>query len=267
MTNDPQRRLDDSNDPELDTTSPDTPVEDAPRRAEKSGTKRVGTIIGVGLLIVALLLGGMWAYRTLVVDRQTNRDLGTPTWTPGATITPSEAPSAISPTPSPLPAGCAAALAPMDNPQRFQVKARGFDAPVMSVGEDSDGAAGAPPKDLPNAVGWFKDGPKVGSDKGKVVLTIHTYRQGGALGNQLYEPKTGLQPGDLIEISDAAGVTQCYKFTHSIKVFVKDYDPDSDILYDYEGKPEIAIVICWDFDWNREDWDSRVIFYAEPVTS
>lgn len=138
-------------------------------------------------------------------------------------------------------------------------------SPVRSLGLDADNAAAAPPKDEPRTVAWYNRGPRPGSDKGKVVLSIHTYHKGGALGNELRDPGAGLRKGDLIRLSDSSGDQACYRYDHVAKVMVKDYDPSSDIIYDNTGKPMVVIVICWDYNRSDKQWDSRLLFYATPV--
>lgn len=245
-------------------------------RTPGSRLHRVRLVIGVLLMVMALTAGAVWAWQYFVVERQTERDLGTPVWTPTPSARPSPIPAATvrprtTPTRPVTPvadaAGCAARLAPLGTPVRFQVPARGVDAAMLSLGVDEKGAAASPPKDEPTTVGWFNEGPRVGSDRGHAVLTAHTYRNGGALGNLLYEPSTGLEPGDIIKIKDAQGRTQCYRYTHSLKVWVDEYDPYSTIIYDFNGKPQVVIVVCWDFDWDTRVWKSRVIFYAEPLAA
>lgn len=243
--------------------------------AARHGRRRFSlrAIISTILILVAIILAGVWSYQEFVVKRQTNRDLGTPVWTPTPSVSASKQPSP-SATPKPKPSaqvqlaaaqGCSTNYKALSTPTRFQIPSRGVDAPMLSLGLDSTGAPATPPKNQPNTVGWYDEGPKVSADKGKAVLTAHTYRNGGALGNLLYEPKTGLKPGDIIKISDATGNVQCFEYKNSIKVWVDDYDPNSDILYDWVGKPEVAIVVCWDFDAATEDWGSRIIFYADPL--
>ncbi|MCI1746822.1 MAG: class F sortase [Acidipropionibacterium sp.] len=136
---------------------------------------------------------------------------------------------------------------------------------VLPLGLDSSGAAAAPPKDDPSAVAWFDQGPKPGSNRGKVVLSTHTYHSGGALGNTLYDAQNGLRKGDIIRLADVSGTTVCYRFDHHAKVLVKDYDPNSTILYDNAGAPMVAVVICWDYNHDTKDWGSRIIFYGTPV--
>lgn len=139
--------------------------------------------------------------------------------------------------------------------------------PVMSVGLQ-DGAAGAPPKNQPYKVAWFTGSPKPGTGKGNVVLTTHTYSKGQALGNDLYGARAlrktseGTKPGDVWGLSNGQ-VTACYEVTKVAKVRVVDYKPGSDLIYDFAGPEELAMVICW--DKNHGYWDSRVVFTAKRV--
>ncbi|MGJ6981072.1 class F sortase [Aestuariimicrobium soli] len=163
------------------------------------------------------------------------------------------------------PADCSSPTAPMDDPTRLTIDSMKVSSHVMSLGLDESGAAAAPPKNDSQGVAWFDEGPKIGATKGNAVLSIHTYRHGGALGNELRDAKTGLKPGALVKVTDSHGTTVCYTFERQTKVWVKDYDPMSTVLYDYEGSPQAVIVICWDFNQATSAWDSRILFYLKPV--
>ena len=137
---------------------------------------------------------------------------------------------------------------------------------VLSLGTDSDGNIAAPPKNMPRTASWWNQGPKPGSTKGKVVLSIHTYSNGKALGNELYEGgKPAIDEGDLIKLYDEDGHVACYEFVNAKKIDVADYDPNSNIMIDTHGDPLLTIIVCWD---KKSDgiWHSRVFFYAKPVT-
>ena len=36
-------------------------------------------------------------------------------------------------------------------------------------------------------------------------------------------------------------------------------------MIDFAGDPQLLIIICWDFNKETEDWDSRIFFHATPV--
>lgn len=151
-------------------------------------------------------------------------------------------------------------------PVRFEIERFGTDEPVISLGLDSTGAIAAPPKSEPNMASWWNQGPAAGVTAGKTLLSIHTYRRGGALGNRLYEGgQSALQPGDRIVLRGAAGEVACYDFVEAKKVFVEDYDPSSNVMVDYSGDPLLTMIICWDHRSGTDIWDSRVFFYAKPV--
>ena len=70
---------------------------------------------------------------------------------------------------------------------------------------------------------------------------------------------------DLVQTGE--GLVQCYEFTRSTKVWVADYDPNSDVMVDFEGAPQLAIIICWDYNRSSGEWDSRIFFYGTPVSA
>ena len=158
-------------------------------------------------------------------------------------------------------AGCMTTLTPI-TATRMRIPSMGVSSPVMSVGTDANGAAGAPPKSASHTTAWWTGGPRVGSSQGKAVLTIHTYRNGGALGNSM---ASNFNTGSIVRLSDSSGRTQCYQLVKRTKVWVKSYDPNSNAVYDNSGRPQIVIVTCWDFNWSTQNWDSRLLYYLEPL--
>lgn len=172
-----------------------------------------------------------------------------------------------SPSRGPVPAGCMKHPRPIV-PVRYRIDRVGASAKVLSVGLDSSGAAGAPPLSDPSSMAWFNKGPQVGSQQGHVVMTGHTYHQGEALGNRLYtgagHASGPLRKGDILRFSDKAGNTVCYRYTHNAKIWVKDYRPDSTVLYDDNGPSQLVLVACWDYK-KRGGYQSRILFYGDPV--
>lgn len=238
-------------------------------------------LAGISILVVLLLLGGfvIWqgrgtteatasptpqqpesaATETSAVRNATTASATTPAGasTGSGSATPS-APAAA------VPAGCMPTLTEIEATS-FAIDQMKVKAPMISLGEDESGAAAAPPKDASHTVGWWKNGPKVGSRQGHAILTIHTYQNGKALGNELHDQKNGFKDGDLVRMTDARGNTQCYTLERSMKLWVKDYDPNSDVLYNFTGEPRAVIVICWDYDVMGKEWDSRILYYLKPV--
>lgn len=238
-------------------------------------------LAGISILVVLLLLGGfvIWqgrgtteatasptpqqpesaATETSAVRNATTASATTPAGasTGSGSATPSSPAAAV-------PAGCMPTLTEIEATS-FAIDQMKVKAPMISLGEDESGAAAAPPKDASHTVGWWKNGPKVGSRQGHAILTIHTYQNGKALGNELHDQKNGFKDGDLVRMTDARGNTQCYTLERSMKLWVKDYDPNSDVLYNFTGEPRAVIVICWDYDVMGKEWDSRILYYLKPV--
>ena len=238
-------------------------------------------VLAAALVVVALI--------ALMIPRGEDTDAlpvpatSTPVPAASARPSPSTAPPTPSVSPSPLPASSSPAAGPPTLgtatpdctdpaagfvPTRFAIPAVGADERVVSLNLDEDGNIAAPPKDEPRTASWWNAGPMPGGDAGKALLSIHTYRTGKALGNELYaggEPQ--LVAGDLIKLYGDDGVVQCYEFNSSTKVWVADYDPNSDVMVDFEGAPQLAIIICWDYNRSSGEWDSRIFFYGTPVSA
>ncbi|MDO5678648.1 MAG: class F sortase [Propionibacteriaceae bacterium] len=152
-------------------------------------------------------------------------------------------------------------------PQRFTIDALNADETVLALDVDQQGNIAAPPLDQPRTASWWSGGPKPG-DEGRALLSIHTYNPSlpPALGNEMYEGgEPQLKAGDLIKLYGKDGQVLCYEYTKDHKFWMDEYDPDSDVMIRETGDPELAIIICWDYDKRTKNWDSRVLFYAEPV--
>lgn len=223
-------------------------------------------------IVVAVAL--VAAVATWLVIRPSEPSVG-PTPSPTSVMVPPSATPSQSVSPSSVPSTTADAkyadCDPIDAegfvPDTFRMDNPEADERVLSLGLDADGNIAAPPMDQPRTASWWNQGPRPGSDSGKVVMSIHTYRNGGALGNEMYDDAgANLVPGDLIKIEGADGRTACYEFVEASKIWVDEYDVDSDVMVDFEGDPLLTMVICWDFDRETEIWDSRILFYAEPVS-
>lgn len=203
--------------------------------------------VAVALGVVALLVGGIFVVREVRAPKAEEA-------APAPVTTPFE-------TPTPTPKTCTTSDGGFVA-SSMKIEAYNMTSHVLSLGQDDNGAAAAPPKNDKNGTGWYNRGPKPGSDKGNIVLTIHTWHQGGALGNRLLNNTPAV--GSKFVMSDAKGNQACYSYTGKKKISVADYDPNSDILYNDHGKPQIAIIVCDDYA-GPDDWRSRVIFYAEKV--
>ncbi|RRD50066.1 class F sortase [Arachnia propionica] len=225
--------------------------------------------IGVALVAVALAVA-----LALLFIFQNNSSSTSPAPSASASPTASDGASPDSTTPdAPAESSPAATeCSPLDElgfiPVRYTIERLGVEADVLSLGLDEDNFIAAPPKNQPQSASWWNGGPAPGSALGQVVMSIHTYQNGGAVGNQLYaDGKSALQPGDVLKLWDAAGRMGCYEYVADEKIMVSDFDPDSDVLVRLEGDPSLAIVICWDHNKDTDEWDSRIFFRFKPVTA
>ncbi|HHV22037.1 MAG TPA: class F sortase [Propionibacterium sp.] len=221
----------------------------------------------LGVLVAVILIVG--AVLLLRPQEETSVDALPPADT-AAPVETGAAPDGL-PAESPANDSCTNFTGYMDAPARFEVERMGVDSPMIVVGKDADGNPGSPPLNAPYTTAWYTGSPEPGTTQGNVILSIHTYSQGQALGNDLYgkqglqEGTGGLEEGDLIKISDANGNEVCYRYTGLTKVWVDTYDPASGVFFNPDGPPQLAIMICWDYVPATKDWDSRIIFYAELI--
>lgn len=211
----------------------------------------------IAIIAVLALTLGLAGYGLL---RNQSTEAASDSAAPSTPSTTTQPPAATAP--ADLPAGCPADPKPIDDPKFMQLIEHGLEMPMLSLGQDGDGAAAAPPGDEGYTIAWFNEGPKVGSEIGKVVLSSHTFQFGGALGNDLNDGL--LSDGDIFLISDAAGNSACYRYSGSLHIMVNDYDPDSDIVYDYSGAPQLALVVCSDYTLAGEAL-GRIIYYADLI--
>lgn len=229
----------------------------------KTSTRRI--ILAAAALLLCLLVGGtLWWNATRVATPGSTAATPTP-----ASVGPRG--TSTSPAASPSPseskngdlAGCTSGTEIM--PNHFDVPARGLSESVIPVGQEPDGAIGAPPLDQKFTLGVWSSGPKIGSTKGNVIGTAHTWTGAIGLGNVVNgETGKGLQPGDVIRFTDGT-TTVCYIYREKVHFTVASYDENSTMWINPEGKPQFTIMICDDFNTKTQDWDSRIIFYADLV--
>lgn len=256
-------------------------LEQQPKSRTKLIVAATALVLVLGLLVFALTRGGSstaepspdqetMAASTTPTPSETVTDVAPPapaTESATAAVPASPAPTATEASVDPRLAECTAVTEGFV-PYRFSIDSLNADEKVIALDLDKDGNIAAPPFDQPRTASWWSGGPMPGDDAGKAVMSIHTYNPSlpPALGNYMYEGgQSQLEPGDLIKLYGRDGQVQCYEYTEVKKIWVDEYDPDSDVMVDFQGDPELAIVICWDFDDKTRDWDSRILFYFDPI--
>lgn len=215
--------------------------------------RRFVRVVAVLVLLVALGFVGWRLHRLL----PSNYEKQMPLYVPGIAST-----QAAATTDHVLPNGCEAQPTPLVG---TSASIQGHDGtmPMLSLGLDPEGAPATPPGNDGYTLAWYDQGPAVGSNAGHVVLTAHTFRYGGALGNDLNDGM--LKTGAIFRISDDAGHTVCYRFSHALKVRVADYDPHSDVLYDTTGDPQLVLVVCADYPLTGGEPQARALYYSDLV--
>jgi sortase (surface protein transpeptidase) len=149
-----------------------------------------------------------------------------------------------------------AAVAP---PVRLVVPREGIDAPVDPVGVTRDGLMQLP-GDV-HRVGWYRFGPAPGQPEGNAVLAGHVdaWDQGlGSLGRL-----RGVEPGDPVEVTDAAGqVTRWQVVTRQL--VEKDALPLAE-LFARSGPPRLVLLTCGGpFDERARSYRDNLVVVAEP---
>lgn len=207
-------------------------------------------LIGVLAVLSVMLLVGVIAYTSLFESK-----------TPSSTNTPDTSQTAT----QSVEPGCTNFHGSMTAPTQMKVESMAVESPMVVVDQDEDGNPGAPDPDDGFTTAWYQRSAAPGQTKGNVILTIHTYSKGTALGNELLDFRHGLEEGDVLKITDVDGNQVCYQYTGQRKVWVNEYDPDSGIFHNLDGPPQLAIMVCDDWDKASQVWKSRVIFYAKKV--
>ena len=224
--------------------------------------------VQLGIAVVAILLA---VALTLVWVLQPKNDNPNKADAPPAASTSGNADGTAVTSPDAAPPASPGACSAPDEagfvPVSYSIEKLGVEANVVSLGNDADGNIEAPPKDEPKTAAWWNMGPTAGSNAGQVILSIHTYQSGEAVGNQLYKDGTSqLAAGDVLKLTSADGRTACYQFTEDQKIMVSEFDQNSEVLERQTGDPALAIVICWDHNKETNEWDSRIFFKFKPVT-
>jgi LPXTG-site transpeptidase (sortase) family protein len=180
----------------------------------------------------------------------------------GLTATPVHAQDSPAPAAQP-PNGAAAAGVTSDTPPLWgslpsavAIPSLGTRAPIVPVGLEDDGTMASPTD--PDTVGWYDLGPGVGAP-GNAVLAGHV-DWGGRL--RAFGLLRLLEPGDTIQITDAAGNVLTYSVSWTRLV-----QPDSaplDAIYEQTtDTEEVTLITCGGtFDPSIHMYLSRVIVRA-----
>ncbi len=207
--------------------------------------------IGVGLLSAGLSI-------FLQVRSQTVQGVA-----PQAPVAPSaEVPKSAAGAPvvaAPAAVGFGTSIEIPGKPVRLIIPAIGVDANIQSVGLSwhNDGTMGVPTNFTD--VGWYDQGPSPGMP-GSAVIDGHL--DGRNVREAVFYNLGKLNPGDVVEVVDAAGKT--WQF-HVVRLMAYDYNASTgDIFSGDASVARLNLVTCAG-DWlkSKELYNKRVVVFTE----
>jgi hypothetical protein len=143
---------------------------------------------------------------------------------------------------------------------RLVVPGAGVTAPVDPVGVTADGLMQLP-GDV-RRVGWYRFGPAPGQPEGSAVLAglVDSWDQGlGSLGRL-----RTVQPGDAVEVTDAAGATTRWQVV-TRRLVAKPDLPLAE-LFARSGPARLVLLTCGGpFDERTRSYRDNLVVVAEPV--
>ena len=148
-----------------------------------------------------------------------------------------------------------------DRAQPVAVRVAGIalEAPVISVGVDSNNQFAVPAADT---VGWYRHGSSPGAP-GATVLAAHV-DYGGQPGAFFNLRK--VLPGETLEVELADGRVLRYEVTGNT-LYDKAELPASE-LFRKDGDPVLQLITCGGtFDPEQRSYEANVVVTAKPITA
>jgi LPXTG-site transpeptidase (sortase) family protein len=202
------------------------------------------TILGIGLIMLAI--GGF-----VVLDAVTG----------GVSLPPASAqkiPSTVgTAVPSPVDPSAVAPALPPSAPVQIEIPVLGVKAPVMSLGQNSDGTVQVPPLDDHNLAGWYEGSVTPGADGSSVILGhVDNYA-----GPSVFFSIKNLHAGDKVDVVRADGSVAAFAVDGVQKV-AKTQFPTSDV-YGNAPYPSLRLVTCGGpFDAASGQYVDNIVVYA-----
>jgi hypothetical protein len=156
----------------------------------------------------------------------------------------------------PDPEAVAAALAP-SAPTQIEIPAIGVHAPVMQVGQNSDGTVQVPPLSNHNLAAWYNGSVMPGQDGSSVILGhVDTYA-----GPSVFYSIKNLRRGDAIDVVRADGSTAVFSVIGVEEAAKADF-PTADV-YDNVSYPALRLITCGGpFDPSQGSYLDNIVVYA-----
>jgi LPXTG-site transpeptidase (sortase) family protein len=204
-------------------------------------------LAGIGLAVTALTLGGEQRTPSLDVHAQDERLLPVPTLQL-PTTTAAAKQRAPRPTTTPVDRQ-------MPRPVRIAIPAIGVSAPVIPLGQNTDGTMETP-RDF-SVAGWFRPGPEPG-ETGAAIVVGHVDSHNGP---GVFYRLRALQKGDRFRIVLATGRALRFVVTSSRDV-AKAHFPTA-LVYRHTQRSTLRLVTCGGrFDATTGHYLSNHIVFA-----
>ncbi len=175
---------------------------------------------------------------------------------PASSQTPQNPPASPAPGSAPRPATTRVAQSGAAAPLRITIPSIGVEAPVGTVGLDTDGAIGVP-RDV-TTTAWYRYSPSPGT-LGPSVIVGHV--DSAADGPGVFYALGRLRPGEPISVDRADGSTARFTVTAVIEV-PKGAFPTAHV-YGNTTRPELRLITCGGhFDTTTSHYLDNVIAFA-----
>jgi sortase (surface protein transpeptidase) len=140
-------------------------------------------------------------------------------------------------------------------PTSLSISSIGVSAPVVSVGQNSDGSIEVPG---PNDVGWYNLGPSPG-EIGPAVLVGHVDYV--TTGPAVFWNLRDMKPGDMIQIAREDGQTVNFK-VEKVQSYGQEAFPTQDV-YGNLNYPGLRLITCTgDFNYVTHHYSDNLVVYA-----
>lgn len=227
-------------------------------------------------LLLVLGLAALFGAVALVLLSRPAQDVGEPLSAPSAGPTPSPTgdspttPADGTPATTPSPTSTAPEVVTRSGrladrevpavvpPVRLVVPALGIDAPIGPVGVDPDGQMTVP-TDV-REIGWYRHGPVPGV-RGSAVLAGHVDSRTQGVG--VFFELDRLQPGDMVEVTDADGATTAWVVTG--RQLIDKAQLPLEEVFRRDGPARLVLITCGgSFDPAQRSYGSNVVVTAAP---
>lgn len=158
-----------------------------------------------------------------------------------------------------------AAAAPMSRsaPVRIRIPAIGVDAPVLSLGLNTDGTVQEPSLNRPELTSWYNGGAAPG-ERGPAAFYGHVDTR--ASGPAVFYDLGRLRPGAKVKVLREDGRTAVFQIT-SIEQVPKSQFP-TERVYGRTAEPTIRLMTCGgEFDPVKRSYKDNIIAYGVLINA